>query len=109
MLNGLSDSANLVGFYEAENWSVRIAYNWRDEFLNGTGQANVGAGPPTNVAEYYQWDISANYWINDNMQLFFDGLNITDETRHVFGRDESQTLFAVQEGPRYNVGFRYKF
>jgi TonB-dependent receptor len=109
VLNGLSDSANLVGFYEAENWSVRIAYNWRDEFLNGTGQANVGAGPPTNVAEYYQWDISANYWINDNMQLFFDGLNITDETRHVFGRDESQTLFAVQEGPRYNVGFRYKF
>ena len=32
-LEGLSDSANLVGFYENYGWSVRAAYNWRDEFL----------------------------------------------------------------------------
>ena len=34
-LVGLSDSANLVVFYENYDWSVRAAYNWRDEFLSG--------------------------------------------------------------------------
>jgi len=27
----------------------------------------------------------------------------------VYGRDRLQTLFAGQAGPRYNLGFRYKF
>ncbi len=53
--------------------------------------------------------MSANYWITDNAQVFVDVLNITDETTHVYGRDEQQTLFAAQLGTRYNVGFRWKF
>ena len=46
-LEGLSDSANLVGFYENDHWSVRAAYIWRDEFLagrfDGTGLPNPSA------------------------------------------------------------------
>ena len=38
VLNGLSDSANLIGIYEKEGLSVRLAYNWRDDFLAGVGQ-----------------------------------------------------------------------
>src|SRR5690606_12690941 len=33
-LVGLSDTANLVGIYEKDAISARIAYNWRDSFLN---------------------------------------------------------------------------
>ncbi len=106
---GLSDSANLIAFYEKHGFSVRVAWNWRDDFLNGEGQTNVGSVPPTYVAEYEQLDMSANYWITENAQVFVDVLNITDETTHVFGRDEMQTLFAAQLGTRYNVGFRWKF
>src|SRR5690606_41015491 len=32
-LLGLSDSANLVGFYDKDGLQARIAYNWRDTFL----------------------------------------------------------------------------
>lgn len=106
---GLSDSANAIVFYENYGFSVRVAYNWRDDFLAGEGQANVGALPPTYTAAYEQYDLSANYWINDQMQVFVDILNLTDETTHVYGRDKLQTLFAAQLGTRYNVGFRYKF
>lgn len=109
VLNGLSDSANLIAFYDNGTINVRVAYNWRDDFLAGTGQNNVGAGPPTYVAAYEQIDVSASYWFNDNMQVFADILNLTDETTHVYGRSELQTLFAAQLGPRYNLGFRYKF
>ncbi len=108
VLTGLSDSANLVAYYDRDGLGVRLAYNWRDAFLAGTGQNNVGAGPPTHIGEYQQLDLSVSYWVNDNMQVYLDGLNLTDETTHVYGRHEFQTLFAAQFGPRYNIGFRYK-
>ncbi|MCY3838851.1 MAG: TonB-dependent receptor [Gammaproteobacteria bacterium] len=108
VLTGLSDSANLIAFYDKNGISVRVAYNWRDDFLAGTGQNNVGAGPPTHVAAYQQVDMSASYWFTDNMQVYVDMLNVTDETTHVYGRHPLQTLFAGQAGPRYNIGFRYK-
>ena len=108
VLTGLSDSANFIAFYDQNDISVRLAWNWRDDFLAGTGQVNVGVGP-TYVAAYQQVDLSASYWVNENWQVFFDGLNLTDETTHVYGRDKAQTLFAAQSGPRYNIGVRYKF
>lgn len=109
VITGLSDSANFVAFYDKYGLSVRLAYNWRDGFLSGTGQNNVGAGPPTYVNEYEQWDLAANYWITDNLQVFTDIINLTDETNHIHGRSDLQTLFATQTGPRYNIGLRYKF
>ena len=109
VLTGLSDSANVIAFYDKDGIGVRVAYNWRDAFLAGTGQNNVGAGPPTHVGAYQQVDVSASYWFRDNVQVYFDALNLTNETTHVYGRHEFQTLFAGQAGPRYNVGVRYKF
>jgi len=106
---GISDSANLVGFYEDDFMSIRVAYNWRDDFLAGTGQANVGAIPPTYVAEYDQIDIGAQFTLTDNLKLFVDAINVTDETTYVYGRTESQPLFVGQAGARYNVGVRYTF
>ena len=109
VLTGLSDSANVIAFYDKNGVSVRLAYNWRDSFLAGTGQANVGAGPPSYVAAYQQLDLSASYWVTDAIQVYVDALNITDETTHVHGRSELQTLFAAQLGARYNLGLRYNF
>lgn len=109
VISGLSDSANFIPYFENDNWSVRVAYNWRDAFLAGTGQTNVGAGPPTYVDEYGQWDISASYWATDNLQIFTDIINLTDETSYVYGRQTDQILFASQYGTRYTLGVRYKF
>ena len=108
-MSGISDSANLIGFYEKHGFSIRIAYNWRDKFLAGTGQANVGGIPPTYVDEYDQIDIGASYTFGDNLQVFLDAINITDETTYVYGRTTGQVLFAAQAGPRYNLGLRYTF
>ena len=53
--------------------------------------------------------MSVSYDINDNAVVFLDVINLTNETRHVYGRTELQTLFASQEGTRYNLGVRYTF
>jgi TonB-dependent receptor len=108
-LSGLSDSANFIGYYENDTLGVRLAYNWRDTFWAGNGQENVGGDHPTYVDEYGQWDLNASYWATDNLQLFVDVINLTDETAYVYGRQKDQPLFAVQQGTRYNIGVRYKF
>ena len=109
VVSGIGDSANLIGFYENDRFSIRVAYNWRDDFLAGTGQANVGGIPPTFVGEYSQWDIGAQFHATDNLTIFADAINITDETTYVYGRSDSQPLFVGQQGARYNVGVRYTF
>jgi len=109
VLNGLSDSANFIGFYDGENLQIRAAYNWRDDFLAGVGQAEGTRTNPTFVEAYGQWDLGVTYYLNDNATLYFNGLNLTNETRHVYSLTRRQVLQAVQTGPRYDLGFRYNF
>jgi TonB-dependent receptor len=109
VLNGLSDSANLIGFYDGEDVQVRLAYNWRDNFLAGVGQGQGTLTNPTNVKAYGQLDLGVTYYYNDNLTFYFSGLNLTNETYHVYGLTERQVLQAVQGGPRYDFGARYNF
>ena len=107
-LAGLSDSANFTGFYEKDGLSVKVTYAWRDEFLIGIGQsAGTADAPPQFGAEYGQWDMSVNYDVNQELTVFFEAVNLTNETEQGFGRYKEQFLFANQYGPRYVVGFRY--
>ena len=109
VLNGLSDSANLIGFYDKNGVQVRVAYNWRDDFLAGAGQGQGTLTNPTYVEAYGQWDISITYEFNENLTVYFSGLNVTNETRLVYGLTKDQVLQSIQGGPRYDVGARYTF
>ena len=107
VLNGLSDSANLVAFYDKNGLGVRLAYNWRDEFLAGIGQPNSPSNP-THVDSYQQWDLNVSYNFLESYHVSLDVINITNEARYLYGRNKHQTLFAEQTGPRYVLSFRYK-
>ena len=102
-LTGLSDSANLVAFYEQDRYRFRVAYNWRDDFLLSTGQ------DPVFTEDYGQIDFSASYNISDTYEVFIEGLNITDETTRRHGRSSRQLIRASSSGPRYAVGIRGSF
>jgi TonB-dependent receptor len=117
-LSGLSDSANLIGYYDKDGFNIRLAYNWRDDFFNGIGQGqggvynDVGVIVGTNVTNteaYGQLDMSASYEFSDNLTIFMDGLNVTNSTYRVYGREKTQVLAAGQTGARYNLGLRYSF
>ncbi|HSM11920.1 MAG TPA: TonB-dependent receptor, partial [Lysobacter sp.] len=106
-LEGLSDSANFVAFYDKGPWQVRAAYNWRDEFLAGRFD---GAGPNPNYVEAYgQLDLNVGYQVNEQLWLSAEAINLTDETQRIHGRNDNQLLYATQTGPRYMLGLRYKF
>jgi TonB-dependent receptor len=107
-LPGLSDSANFIAFYDKYGFEVRLAYNWRDEFLTGIGHDSFGA-QPRYIEEYAQWDLNASYSFMENYQVFLEAINITDETLREHGRSDLDLLNATQVGARYALGFRAKF
>ena len=106
-LVGLSNSANFVGFWEKYNWDVRLAYNWRDEFLAATFD---GVGPnPVYTEAYGQWDADVSYGVTDNFEISLEAINLTDETQRSHSRTQNQVEYVTQSGTRYMIGARYKF
>lgn len=106
-LLGLSDSANLILMYENYGFQVRLAYNWRDEFLQNTNRGNDHN--PEYVEEYYQLDLSIGYEVNENLSLSLEGLNLTEEDIRWHGRSVNQPWYVEDQGARYALGARYKF
>ncbi|MEM7359036.1 MAG: TonB-dependent receptor [Pseudomonadota bacterium] len=107
-LIGLSDSANLVAFYEADRWQLRAALNWRDEFLFSENQLRV-QGEPVFFDSYTQIDVSGSYNYSDTITIFGEILNITGEDQRQFGRYKNQFLFQNDQDPRFTIGVRADF
>jgi hypothetical protein len=107
---GISDTANVVGFYEKHGFSIRIAYNWRDQYLASHFQGDVGASP-VYVEKYSQVDLAVNYDVSqvEGLTVFFNGINITDEKRRTSGRSSYEVLNYTQTGARFALGARYTF
>ncbi|WP_049720987.1 TonB-dependent receptor [Gilvimarinus polysaccharolyticus] len=108
VLPGLSDTANLIGFYEKNGLQLRVAYNWRDQFLLSTGQHQSGT-EPTFTEEYGQIDINASYELNEHISVFIEGLNVGEASVRRHGRYSEQLIDAEQYGSRYTVGVRTTF
>jgi TonB-dependent receptor len=106
-LEGLSDSANLVVFFENDKWQVRAAYNWRDKFLSGRFD---GKGPnPVYTEAYGQLDINASYKVTERLSVHAEVINANDGVQRLHGRAKEQALYVTQTGPRYMIGANYKF
>ena len=105
-LAGLSDSANIVGIYEKNQWQARIAYNWRDKFLDN---ANIGGGEPEFTNAYGQVDFNVGYKFTENLTVALEGTNVLGEDKKVVGRTENQVRYIDILQPRYALSARYNF
>jgi TonB-dependent receptor len=102
-LIGLSNSANLVGIFENDKVTVRLAYNWRGEYLDGAG------GNPSYTDPYGQLDLSVGYALAKNLNVTFEAFNFTNQTYRQHARTYEALSALTQTGPRYTLGLRYKF
>ena len=100
---GMSNTANLVGYYDKSGFQVRVALNWRDQFLASAGR------DPLFVEEYYQLDMNVSYEINDKLSFFLEGINLTEEDQRIHGRSSYQVREYAVGHARYNFGARYAF
>ena len=70
------DSWNAVLYYENDTFNARFAYSERSESL-----LEITNGFPEFIDDYGQLDFSARYNINDNWQITFDVINLTEENQ----------------------------
>ncbi|HEY0683244.1 MAG TPA: TonB-dependent receptor [Steroidobacter sp.] len=86
-LPGLSpNNVNFVGYYERGPVSVRLAYNWRDDYLVGLSAAATGIynSPYTDLSATLRYDLS------DSISLGFEANNLLDEKQRTYdGVDEA--------------------
>jgi TonB-dependent receptor len=108
-IEGISDSANLIVFFENDKWSTRVAYNWRDEYLTNLEFGGGGQVNPEYVEDYGQLDANVSYNFNDQLTFVVEGINITDEYTRSYVRAQNATGFLTTTGARYMIGARYDF
>lgn len=114
---GTSDEVyNIQAIYEKYGLTVRLAYQYRTPW----GQS-VGAYRVTNGGVYANgngdifWDsdeeldLSARYQVNDNLEVFFDGINLTNQGSRRYGDQSRYTIEYEKFGQRYMAGIRFNF
>lgn len=105
-LDGLSETSyNLVAYYENETFGARLAYNYRDKFVNN-GTNYFGDGSFTN--EYKQLDFSASYNVTENISIDFEALNLTNEVQ-IQTNSLGINRGLEDVGSRFTLGVRASF
>ncbi|MCM2678547.1 TonB-dependent receptor [Echinimonas agarilytica] len=107
-IEGLSpNSYNIIGFYEKDAISVRLAYNWRDEFLKAISDGSAKGNPITRE-DYGQLDLSASYELSENLSLYAEGINVLEEDIREYTNYQNRLTSYEYTGARYTVGIRGK-
>jgi iron complex outermembrane receptor protein len=111
-LPGFSDTAyNIVGMYEYDQYSVRLAYNWRSEYLITRRDSNEFA--PIYSEDTGYLDATFGYTINDHFKVGLEISNLLDtitETRAQYNQagDTTDSL-NFETDRRYAVYVRASF
>lgn len=110
-LEGMSDWAyNIVGMYESERFTARLAYNWRSEFL--VSQADCCIKLPIWQDAYGQLDGSVQYRFNDRLAFTFEAQNLLDEETVLTQQVNQEGLRLprswFRSGRRFELRMRYQ-
>lgn len=91
-LQGQSDhTANFVAMYDKNDWSLRLAYNWRSEYL--LTSRDVITGLPVYNDDAGFLDGSIFYNVTENVQVGFQAVNLLNtETRTYSQVDDNLQL-----------------
>ncbi|MFC3034096.1 TonB-dependent receptor [Pseudoalteromonas fenneropenaei] len=110
-------TVNLVGYYEADDYSVRLAYNWRSEYMV---REEPGFYGNREHQDYGTLDLSANYDVNEYITLTFEAVNLTEEDSIQIGRAPQNAevkpelklgypAWSFEGEARYKVGVNFRF
>lgn len=106
-LEGLSkNSYSLVGFYEKYGLQARVAYTYRDNFLQVASGRN---GEPEYFDAYGQLDVSLSYDVGKHFTVFADAINLNNAKEFIYSVSEDRTKEYRKTGRRVSAGVRVRF
>lgn len=113
---------NLVGMYEKDGFSARLAYSWRSKYLitwGGNGfdpDFNDGLGGKARIPvyndDYGQLDASISYTFLDNYTVTAEATNLLKEkTIGIIDQNASgdHVAYSYAQDARFAIGLRAKF
>ncbi|EIK46250.1 TonB-dependent receptor [Cellvibrio sp. BR] len=59
--------------------------------------------------DYSQIDISMSYDLSDNVSIFLEGINVTEEGARIHGREQNHMFYVGEGVGRYALGVRASF
>jgi TonB-dependent receptor len=101
------NNLNVIGYYEADKFGVRLVYNWRDKYDLAAGNSFVGDA--RTVKARSQLDASASYKVTQDLSISVDAFNLTDATRSEYENDPMLPRRIDYDGRTYQVTVRSKF
>ena len=113
VLEGLSDdSYTVIGMYEKGDWSARLAYSWRSEYMVTAVDCCVAV--PIWNEDYGQLDGSLRWRVTDSIELGISGSNLTNSETVLRQQVENYEDGGLtlpnawfQNDRRYTLTFRY--
>jgi iron complex outermembrane receptor protein len=97
-------TGNLVGYYEKDWLSARLAYTYRSHFFVGLDRSAA-----ENQDNYGSLDGSLNLNINKNVSLTLDALNITNHKLKYYALNKSQPRAVYDNGSQVFFGIRVRY
>ncbi len=105
-------SYNLTAFYDDGKFSIRLAYNWRDDFVRRNA-VQLGFNRPERLPEFEkargQLDLSMNYNFNPSLRLNFSAVNINKSQTVRYLKYEALQNYFAQSGARYTISLTQRF
>ncbi|WP_108944267.1 TonB-dependent receptor [Shewanella halifaxensis] len=110
-------TVNLVGYYEMESFSARLAYNWRSEYMMRELPGFYGN---RQHEDYGTLDLSASYSVTEWMDVTFEAVNLTEEDSIQTGVapldaevipefKADYPVWSFEGEARYKVGVAFRF
>lgn len=109
-LPGLSDTMNIVGFYERNKFSARVAFNKRKEYLSSPTYevqwptTDFIPYVPAYQTAYQQIDARVAYEIVPKVTVYLEGANLTNERPKKWAFAENLVVDNPSYGRRIMVG-----
>ena len=108
-IQGLSkNSYNLILLYEKYGINARLAYNWRDDYLQST--SNVGTGQlPIFGKAYGVLDASVSYDFNPQVAITFDAQNLLKQEFKTYQIETARLRDYQVDDRRFSARIRVRF
>lgn len=104
-LNQADTVWNLALGYDKGPWDLRVSANFRSNNLDDL----IGEDLDRTIDDRTLIEASAKYSITDNLQIYLEGKNLTDEPEYYYFGNENRLMQYDEFGTSWILGARYTF
>ena len=104
-LNQADTVWNLAVGYDKGPWDLRVSANFRSNNLDELIEEDLDR----TIDDRTLIEASAKYRINDNLQVYLEGKNLTDEPEYYYFGNENRLMQYDEFGTSWILGARYTF